>query len=102
MLGPDHPDTLTHRFNTAGWQVAAGDHAEAVAVLERLLVDSVALSEVLPVLRRAGVDLDLMVSDPLAYWEREYARAVAESGRDDRVVGYIQARLAQLRAEHGA
>ena len=47
VLGPDHPDTLTTRFNLAYWRDEVGDVAGAAAVFEELLADS---------LRRLGPD----------------------------------------------
>ncbi|EPJ42213.1 hypothetical protein STAFG_0730 [Streptomyces afghaniensis 772] len=38
MLGPDHPNILTIRFNIA-WQRGSGDVAGAIAAYEQLLVD---------------------------------------------------------------
>ncbi|MDX6429052.1 MAG: hypothetical protein QOE54_1418 [Streptosporangiaceae bacterium] len=39
ILGPDHPDTLTTRYELAYWRGEAGDFAGAAAALEQLVAD---------------------------------------------------------------
>jgi tetratricopeptide (TPR) repeat protein len=41
LLGPDHPDTLTARYDLAYWRGEAGDFAGAAEALEQLLADRV-------------------------------------------------------------
>ena len=123
ILGPAHPHTLTIRHNAAHWLEAAGDEAGAVTAFGCLLDDctrvlgpdhphtriveqrlakarkGAALSEIVDILRDAGVDIDGLLADPLAHWERERAQAIRDFGPDDPMIQVIEARLDQLRTQ---
>jgi Tetratricopeptide repeat len=120
VLGPDHPYTLGIRHNAAHWLEAARDLAGAAAAFECLLADCTrklgpnhpqttiveqrlgkahALSEIVDTLRDAGTNIDAMLTDPLAYWEREHTMAVRDLGPDSPMTQLIEARLDQLRSQ---